>query len=55
MDGIDDSIELLTKMYVEQHFKDIENKSKELITISKEQLLKLNLDVFKLVKSIYGK
>ena len=50
-DKVDEAIGFLTKMFIEQHIKAKED-GKEYITIKKEDLIKLCIDMLKLIKKI---
>lgn len=49
---LDEAIDLLTKMLIEEDFKNKKNKTKTYITISKIELYRICIDLLKLLQRI---
>lgn len=47
---LDETIDLLTKMLIEEDFKNKKEKKKQFITISKIDLYKICIDLLKLIQ-----
>lgn len=47
---LDEAIDLLTKMLIEEDFKNKKEKKKQYITISKIELYRLCIDLLKLIQ-----
>lgn len=53
MVDLDDAIELLTRMYIEEHITSKE-KGKDMLYIAREDLIKLSIKLLKLIKKNYN-